>query len=774
MLASKKKNLKEKDTTYINKQFAHDSAEKHVSGEAVYVDDILDYPEALHCCFFCSNQAHAQIQEVDISEAQKMAGVVDIIQAKDVPAKLDIAPVFDGDPLLADKKVEFFGQPIVAVAAKDMYSARKAVQKIKVKYKSLEPILDLKEALQKKSFVLEPQLLQRGNVNLALQKAKHRLNGEFFIGGQDHFYLETQISLAVPQEDGVFLYCSTQNPTEVQKLVAEVIGLKMSQVVVDTRRMGGGFGGKETQSAQAACIAALFAYRNRLPVKMRLNRFDDMLTTGKRHNFYNTYEVGFNNAGVIEAIKIKLAAQCGYSADLSLAILARAMLHSDNCYYFKNVKIEGYPCKTHTVSNTAFRGFGGPQGMLHIEHIIDEVARYLKKDPLDIMQLNFYENKNGRNITPYEQEIEEPVIAKLVEELVQTSEYKKRRKEVALFNQSNPNFSKGIAISPVKFGISFTVTFMNQAGALIHIYSDGSVHLNHGGTEMGQGLFIKVAQVVAEEFQIDLNKISITSTRTDKVPNTSPTAASAGSDLNGKAAQVAARKIKARLIQFAATYFKTPAEDIFLKQGKVYIAKNKKITFEKLIALAYENRIALSSTGYYKTPKIHFDKKNYKGRPFLYFSYGAAVSEVLVDTLTGEYKVLRTDILHDIGNSINPAVDRGQVEGGFVQGMGWLTCEELGWDKNGRALALGPDTYKIPAVTDLPQDFRVHLKTHSNNEDTVFRSKAVGEPPLMLANSVWLAIKDAVSYFAKNKRITLNAPATPVEVFNAIQIVQQN
>ena len=758
------KNLSLENCNVLGKEVVHDSAIKHTTGQAIYVDDICDYPHQLYACFLLSKEAHALIIEIDTTAAKKMVGVVDVICAKDVVGKLDIGAVFGGDPLLADKKVEFVGQPLAAVAAKSMKIARNAVQTIKVKYQPLSAVLSIKEALAKKSFVLESQKIQTGDANQAIKNAKHTLSGELSIGGQDHFYLETQVSLSVPQEDGILVYSSTQNPTETQKMVASVLNLSMKQVVVETRRMGGGFGGKETQSSGAACISALFAYRNQMPVKMRLSRFDDMTTTGKRHSFENSYLVGFDDNGVIQGIKIKLSADCGYSPDLSAAIMHRAILHSDNCYYLKNIEVVGYLCKTNKVSNTAFRGFGGPQGMLTIEQVIDEIARYLEKDAVDVRLANIY-LKN--NTTHYGQKITENTAKTLITQILISSDYKQRRKKIQVFNQKNNYQKKGIALSPVKFGISFTVKFLNQAGALIHIYTDGSIHLNHGGTEMGQGLLVKVAQVVASEFQVPLSAIQITATRTDKVPNTSATAASSGSDLNAAAAQIAAKTIKKKLISFAAEYFQTSPQSIYFENAML-VAGSKKIPFNEFILLAYENRIALSSTGFYTTPKIYFDEKEAKGRPFFYFSYGVAVSEVIVDILTGEYQILRVDILHDVGNSINPAMDLGQVEGGFIQGLGWLTTEELSWNENGKLHTAGPDTYKIPTIGNLPEDFRVTLYRAKNQEDTIYRSKAVGEPPLMLANSIWLAIKDVVSNFANGKRVDLKTPATPVEVLRAI------
>ncbi len=766
--------VKQDLTTGVGKSVKHDSAGKQVTGEAVYIDDRLEFPNQLHLYARLSTQAHANITKIDVRPCYEFEGVEVVITSKDVPGQLDIGAILPGDPLLADGKVEYYGQPILAVAANDLETARKAAQAAIIEYDPLPAILDVKEALEKKHFVTESHQQKRGDSAAALKKAKHVLEGDLHIGGQEHFYLETQVSSVMPTEDGgMIVYTSTQNPTEVQKLVAEVLGVPMHKIVIDMRRMGGGFGGKETQAAGPACMAAVVAHLTGRPTKMRLLRNEDMQMTGKRHPFYNQYTVGFDDNGRIQGIDITVAGNCGYSPDLSSSIVDRAMFHSDNAYYLGDATVTGHRCKTNTASNTAFRGFGGPQGMMTIEHIMDEIACYLKKDPLEVRKHNYYDDKD-RNTTHYYQTVEDNFIHDITAQLETTSQYHERRKEINAFNKTSPILKKGLAITPVKFGISFTATFLNQAGALLHIYTDGSIHLNHGGTEMGQGLNTKVAQIVAQEFQVDINRIQITATNTDKVPNTSPTAASSGTDLNGKAAQNAAQTIKRRLVEFASSHFKVSEEEVVFKSGIVQI-RDKYMPFEELIQLAYFNQISLSSTGFYRTPKIFYDHQKARGRPFYYYAYGASCSEVVIDTLTGEYKILRADLLHDVGASLNPAIDIGQIEGGFIQGVGWLTTEELVWNEQGKLTTNGPASYKIPAIADMPIDFRTHLlENRSNPEDTVFNSKAVGEPPFMLSMSVWSALKDAIASVAVNNAIPkLDTPATPERVLWAVQKVQQ-
>ncbi len=756
--------------TGVGRSVKHDSAPKHVSGEAVYVDDRLEFPNQLHVYARMSERAHARIVRIDTSPCYQIPGVAIAITAKDVPGQLDIGAVMPGDPLLADGKVEFIGQPVIAVAADSLETARKAAMAAIIEYEDLEPVLDVVEALHKKHFVLDSHTHKRGDSATALASAPRRLQGSLHIGGQEHFYLETQVSSVMPTEDGgMIVYTSTQNPTEVQKLVAEVLGVPMNKIVIDMRRMGGGFGGKETQAAGPACLCAVIAHLTGRPTKMRLPRMEDMTMTGKRHPFYVEYDVGFDDDGLLHGIEIDLAGNCGYSPDLSGSIVDRAMFHSDNAYYLGDATINGHRCKTNLASNTAYRGFGGPQGMVAIEEIMDAVARELGKDPLEVRKRNYY-GKTERNVTHYYQTVEHNMLEEMTAELEASSDYAKRREDIRAFNARSPILKKGLALTPVKFGISFTASFLNQAGALVHVYTDGSIHLNHGGTEMGQGLNTKVAQVVAEVFQVDIERIQITATNTDKVPNTSPTAASSGADLNGKAAQNAAQTIKQRLVEFAARKWQIFEEDVEFKNGQVRL-RDHYISFEELIQQAYFGQVSLSSTGFYRTPKIYYDRSQARGRPFYYFAYGAACSEVIVDTLTGEYKMLRSDILHDVGASLNPAIDIGQVEGGFVQGLGWLTMEELVWNDKGKLMTNGPASYKIPAVADMPLDLRVKLvENRKNPEDTVFHSKAVGEPPFMLGISVWCAIKDAVASLADYRaQPQIDAPATPERVLWGVE-----
>lgn len=757
-------------TSGVGKSVKHESADKHVSGEAVYVDDRLEFPNQLHVYARQSDRAHARILRIDTSPCYEFPGVAIAITKDDVPGQLDIGPVVAGDPLLAYGKVEYVGQVVLAVAADSLETARKAAMAAIVEYEDLEPVLDVVEAYRKKHFVLASHTHRIGDSASKLASAPRRLQGTLHIGGQEHFYLETQISSVMPTEDGgMLVYTSTQNPTEVQKLVAEVLGVPMNKIVIDMRRMGGGFGGKETQAAGPACLCAVIAHLTGRPTKMRLPRMEDMSMTGKRHPFYVEYDVGFDDDGLLHGIEMDLAGNCGYSPDLSGSIVDRAMFHSDNAYFLGNATINGHRCKTNTASNTAYRGFGGPQGMVAIEEVMDAIARHLGKDPLEVRKLNYY-GKTERNVTHYHQTVEHNVIHEMTAELEESAEYAKRRREIIEFNQKSPVLKKGLAMTPVKFGISFTATFLNQAGALIHIYTDGSIHLNHGGTEMGQGLNTKVAQVVAEVFQVDIERIQITATNTDKVPNTSPTAASSGTDLNGMAAKNAAETIKQRLVEFLVREYKVTPEDVEFRNGQVRV-RDHFLSFEEVIQKAYFGQVSLSSTGFYRTPKIFYDRDQARGRPFYYYAYGVACVEVLVDTLTGEYRMLRGDILHDVGDSLNPAIDIGQVEGAFVQGMGWLTTEELVWNAKGKLMTNGPASYKIPAIADMPIDLRVKLvENRKNPEDTVFHSKAVGEPPFMLGIAAWCALKDAVASLADYKvQPQIDAPATPERVLWGVE-----
>lgn len=751
----------------VGKPSAHESAVKHVTGSAQYVDDIPELPGTLHMAAGGSEYAHAKIVSLDLTEVAESAGVVGVFTHNDVPGHLDVAPVYDGDPLLAVDETQFVGQPIFLVAATSYEAAQQAVAKAKITYEPLPANITLAQGLAAGETVLPAHVMCSGDWQSAIAASALQLQGEGYMGGQEHFYLEGQISLAWPTEDGgMQVFTSSQHPTEVQKLVAEVLDIGAHKVVAEVRRMGGGFGGKESQAAVMACSAALAAHHLKRPVKYRLPRRVDMERTGKRHDFGFNYRVGTNAEGVIQGIDITLAGLCGCSADLSQGIVDRAMFHADNGYFLNQARVTGLAPRTHTVSNTAFRGFGGPKGMVAIETIIDEIARALGEDPLTIRKRNLY--RPGADITHYGQTITQLVLAEIVQQLERTSDYWQRREAIRQFNAANPFVKKGLALTPVKFGISFTSQHLNQAGALVHIYTDGTILVNHGGTEMGQGLYTKIAQLVAEEFGVAGDAVQVSAARTDKIANTSPTAASSGTDLNGFAAKNACTIIKSSLITFIKEHFNVCETQIDFANGKVSVA-DQTLGFAELCTLAYRHRVPLMAYGYYKTPNIHYDREQGSGQPFFYFANGAACSEVLVDTLTGEYRVTRTDILHDVGRSINPAIDIGQIEGGFIQGMGWLTSEELLWDEQGRVISNSPANYKIPTAFDVPRQLHVALYESANPEETVYNSKAVGEPPLMLGISVLAALRDACAAVA-NYRINprLDAPATPEKVLAAI------
>jgi xanthine dehydrogenase large subunit len=758
--------------TRMHQPLPHDSARKHVTGEAAYVDDLPEPAGTLHAYLGLSDRAHAKIASLELDAVRASPGVVAVLTAADIPGANDVSSTGRHDePLLAADLVSYHSQPIFVVIGETRDAARRACLAARIAYEDLQPVITLDEARRAQApFVTEPLKLERGDVEAALRSAPRRVKGSMRVGGQEHFYLEGQVALAVPGEDeDVTVHSSTQHPSEIQHIVSHVLAIASNAVTVEVRRMGGAFGGKETQGNLFACVAALAAKKFGRAVKCRPDRDDDMTITGKRHDFLIEYEAGFDEQGVIEAVDMVYAARCGYSADLSGPVTDRALFHADNCYFYPNVRAVSQPYKTNTCSNTAFRGFGGPQGMLGAERVMEEIAFATGLDPLDVRKRNFY-GLGGRDITPYHQRIDDNIIAQIVERLESSSRYRERRQAIREANEASRVVKRGIALTPVKFGISFTATWFNQAGALVHVYKDGSIHLNHGGTEMGQGLYVKVAQVVAEEFQLGLDRVKITATTTGKVPNTSATAASAGSDLNGMAAQSAARMIKARLVGFLAEEWGVPADEILFEAGLVR-SGNKSMTFEELVHAAYMARIQLSAAGFYKTPKIHWDRKAGRGHPFYYFAYGAAVSEVAIDTLTGEYRVERVDILHDCGSSLNPAIDRGQIEGGFVQGMGWLTTEELWFDEQGRLRTHAPSTYKIPVASDRPRIFNVEFfDDGGNREPTIGRSKAVGEPPLMLAISVLHALSDAVASIADHRLCPgLDAPATPERVLFAVE-----
>jgi xanthine dehydrogenase large subunit len=759
----------------VGKARPHESAVLHVLGEATYTDDIPELQGTLHAALGLSAKAHARIRGIDLQAVQAAPGVVAVYTAQDIPGVNDCGPIIHDDPILADGLVQYVGQPMFIVVADTHDHARRAARLAQVDYEELPAILTPQAAREAQSYVLPPMRLARGEAKRALEQAPHRVKGELYVGGQEQFYLEGQISYAVPKENnGMHVYCSTQHPSEMQHVIAHALGLHSHHVVVECRRMGGGFGGKESQSALWAAAAAVCAARLKRPVKLRADRDDDMLVTGKRHCFWYDYEVGYDDAGRILGARVEMVSRAGFSADLSGPVATRAVCHFDNAYYLSDVEIAAMCGKTNTQSNTAFRGFGGPQGAIAIEYAIDEIARKLGLDPLDVRRINFYgrNDEEGRNLTPYGQKVSDNVIHELVAELEASSDYRARRAATRAFNAHSPVLKKGIALTPVKFGIAFNLSHLNQAGALVHVYVDGSVLVNHGGTEMGQGVNTKVAQVVAHELGIDLERVRISATDTSKVANTSATAASTGADLNGKAAQDAARQIRERLAQLVARQTGADAAAIRFADGKVH-AGNKTLLFDDVVQQAYMARVQLWSDGYYATPGLHWDAQTMTGHPFFYYAYGAAVSEVLVDTLTGEWKLLRVDALYDAGNSLNPAIDIGQVEGGFIQGMGWLTTEELWWNQDGKLMTHAPSTYKIPGISDCPEDFRVRLFNNRNAADSIHRSKAVGEPPLLLPFSVFFAIRDAAASVADYRRHPpLNAPATSEAILNAIDAIR--
>ncbi|MBF9042911.1 xanthine dehydrogenase molybdopterin binding subunit [Rhodobacterales bacterium HKCCE4037] len=760
----------------VHSDLAHDSAIKHVTGRAEYCDDIPEPAGTLHAYLGLSTRAHALIRDLDLSAVEAAPDVIGVLTADDIPGVNDVSPTGrDDEPIFATEKVEFWGQPMFAVVATSRDAARRASRLAQVTYEDLPFALDPVAArAADMGYVTPPLTLTRGDAKSAMETAPHQIKGRLNVGGQDHLYLEGHIAFAIPGEDeDVIVHSSTQHPSEAQHMVAHVLGVPSNAVTVNVRRMGGGFGGKETQMNLFCAVAAVAAKKWNRAVKIRPDRDDDMTATGKRHDFVIDYEVGFDDDGRILAVSGDFAARCGFSSDLSGPVTDRALFHADNAYYYPDVLLNSHPMKTNTVSNTAFRGFGGPQGVIVAERIMEEIAYHRGLDSLEVRKRNFY-GECERNITPYHQIVEDNIAPRVVAELEASADYQARRNAVLDWNAKGGIIRKGIALTPVKFGISFTATWYNQAGALLHIYSDGSIHLNHGGTEMGQGLNTKVAQVVADELQVDIARIKITKTTTEKVPNTSATAASSGSDLNGMAAQDAARQIKERLIAFAAERWQTETDKVRFAPNSVEVG-SETIPFAEFIREAYMARIHLSAAGFYKTPKIHWDRATGKGRPFYYYAYGAACSEVSVDTLTGEYRVERTDILHDVGKSLNPIIDKGQVEGAFIQGMGWLTTEELWWDDKGRLRTHAPSTYKIPLASDRPRIFNVELaKWSENREQTIKRSKAVGEPPFMLGISVFEALSHAVASVADYRKCPrLDAPATPERVLMAVERLRE-
>jgi len=748
----------------------HDSASKHVTGESVFINDIPVNDQLLLGKVVFSTHAHARILHIDCSEALKINGVKAILTAVDIPGENQMGPVIHDEPCLAEKEVTFIGQAIALIGAVNEEATTEAARLIRVDYEPLEAIFDLETAMAKNNRIDAERKIERGNADAALEAAPYKFGGTLKTGAQEHWYLETQTSLAIPGEGKEMnIFASSQNPAETQAIVAKVLGIQKNEVEVEVKRMGGAFGGKETQGNHVAAWAALLANATRRPVKIHLFRDDDQVMTGKRHRFLSNYEIGFDEKGLILAYKVELNADAGSSADLSLAILSRAMLHAENAYYIPDILIRGNAWKTNHPSNTAFRGFGGPQGMAVIENAIDRIARFLKKDAAEIRYLNFYQ-KEKNNVTPYGQKVENNHLFRMYEKLIRSSDYVKRRKETGQFNREHEFYKKGLALTPVKFGISFTTAFLNQAGALVNIYTDGTVLVNHGGTEMGQGLHTKIAAIASKELGVSPEMVKVNATNTSRIPNTSATAASSGSDLNGMAVKNAIDILKSRIAKVAAAEFtsrfpddKTLKENIVFENNYLFDKVNpvRKISFHELLKIAYLKQVSLSSTGFYKTPGIFFDKEKGQGTPFYYYAFGMAVSEVMIDTLTGMHTLIRTDIVHDVGDSLVEGIDLGQIQGGFVQGVGWCTTEEMKWDEKGDQLTHSPDTYKIPTVNDIPRDFRVEILKDIPNPGTIRRSKAVGEPPFMLAFSVWLAIKDAISAVGNHeKEPDFGLPAT--------------
>ena len=767
--------MKPKRTFQVGKSFNQDSASRHVTGEAIYIDDIPENSELMHAALITSKNAYSKIKKIDLSQLKDLPFDTHVFTARDIPGKNDIGPIFGDEPIMADDIISYYGQPVAVLVANDYQKAMYAANLVKIHTLSIgNPILNIDDAYIKKSFLSKPLEIIKGDFKKSIKDSSHSIKGNFSIGGQDHFYLESHISIATPNEnEEMTLWSSTQHPTEVQHGVGNVLAIPSAKIDCKTRRLGGGFGGKESQATIFAAIAALAANKIKKPVKLRLDRKTDMTVSGKRHDFKVKYEIGFNSKGKINGLDISLLSNGGNVLDLSGPVMTRALTHLDNCYSFKNFRARGYICKTNTVSNTAFRGFGGPQGMLAIENILDEISKYLKKPLNDVRAINYYNKKNGLK-TPYGQLVKNSKLQKILNEIEKFSNFSSRFREIQTFNEhqikNGKSLRKGIAMMPAKFGISFNKPSLNQAGALVNVYMDGSIRLNHGGTEMGQGLFIKVAQVVAECFGVTLDKVFLSPTNTSEIPNTSATAASSGSDLNGMAAWNASKVIKNRMEDLVIRLFNVKRNNILFRDNLVFYG-NKSISFKELCFKCWENRVSLSSTGFYKTPKIFWDQVKLKGRPYFYYTWGAAISEALIDIDTGENRILKAHIIEDCGESLNQSIDIGQIEGGFIQGLGWLTCEELYSNEDGKNLTIGPSTYKIPGSRDIPLEFKVRLLKNSPNEEkTIFRSKAVGEPPLLLAISQFLAIKNAIENSGKKSNTsTLNSPITPMEllkVFN--------
>lgn len=791
----------------------HDYAHTHVCGESEFVDDRPVMKNELFCDVFFSTRAHALIKKIDFTEALKMPGVVEVFTGHDFAHNL-WGTIFKDQPILATDKVNYAGEGIAIVVAKSLEAAQRAKQKIIIEYTDLEPVLTIDEAKKNQSFIIPARKIERGNVETAMKEAPLQLDGKITIQGHDHFYLESQTSIAYPLEDGQFeIHSSSQHPTETQHVVAHALGIPDNDVVCIVKRMGGGFGGKESQAAPFAAMAALAAQKLKRPVRLALTKDDDMIMTGKRNPFENNYKVGFDKDGKIHALEVNLFSDAGAYADLSTSIMERAMLHADNAYFVPNIKVTGQVCRTNHHSHTAFRGFGGPKGVATAEKIIEEIAHFLKKDAIEVRKINLYSNEGGKNITHYGQIFKNNCLPRLIQDLEKKCEYKKRRHEIEKFNRSQKDFLRGISLTPVKFGISFTTRFLNQGNALVIVHNDGSLQISTGATEMGQGVNARISEIVTSELGLPRSSARVMPTRTDKNANTSPTAASSGTDINGAAALLATRKIKKRLSELALKLMDIPKEkwasktaglgtqpevelvdsilnendpnagadwnngkatyfDIRFEEGWVFHPQHldKKIEFKYLVLEAYLNRVSLSDYAFYKIPGIEFNKMTGEGDAFLYYTQGTACTEVSLDRLTGEVKVLRTDILMDLGRPINEDLDIGQVTGAYIQGLGWVTTENLFYNEQGFLLSHAPSTYKIPNIQDTPRIFNVELLANDENYANVRGTKAVGEPPLLLALSAWTAINDALrqlpNYLASYPEIKI--PATSENVLRAI------
>ncbi|HEV2292737.1 MAG TPA: xanthine dehydrogenase molybdopterin binding subunit [Tepidisphaeraceae bacterium] len=761
----------------IGKDIPHDSARGHVTGQSLFIDDMPFARNELLVDFVGSPVAHGVIESLDLQAAREVDGVVALLTAKDVPGHNTFGAVVKDEQLLVGDTAVFLGQPVVLIAATSQPALRAAKKAIRLTMRPLPPIFSIDDAIAANSFLGGERVIARGNVTTALASSRHVLEGSLVVGGQEHFYLESQAAVAFPGEHGaITIHSSTQHPTEVQSLVAEVLGVPFNHVTCIAKRMGGAFGGKETQAAQPAMMAALVAARTGRPARIVYNKDDDMRTTGKRHPFKSWYTVGFDDDGLITALDLKLFSNGGCSTDLSLAVLERAMLHSDNAYYLPNVRITGRVCRTNLPSNTAFRGFGGPQGVVNIENIVEEVALSLAMDALEVRRRNCY-GTGTRNSTPYGQRVQNNTLPRIFEKLSVDADYFQRRREIDTFNATSKTHLRGLSMTPVKFGISFTKKTLNQANALVNIYTDGTVMVSTGATEMGQGVHTRVRQIVADELGIAYDAVIVGATSTDKNHNTSPTAASSGTDLNGAAARDACCKLRARLAEFAARELADAAagldfsrEHVQFQDGMVFDTRDpsRRMRFAELICRAYIQRVNLGERGFYATPGVDFNRETGKGHPFLYFTNGAACSEILIDRFTGEMTVTRVDLLMDAGQCINPGIDRGQVVGGFVQGMGWVTTEELKYDDAGVLLSHSPTTYKIPAISDVPRVFNVEFLDNPDNAVSLYRSKALGEPPLLLGISVWTAAKDALSYAGSRQIPRLQLPATVEQILTAL------